>query len=78
MKLPENTDINKHVIEQVEGKQLFYGLIYTLSPVESEILEAYIKTYLETRFIRLFKSPTNIFIFFDKKPNSNIHLYIID
>ncbi len=34
IELPENTGLNEHAIELVEGKQLPYGPIYTLSPVE--------------------------------------------
>ncbi len=38
MELPENTGINKHAMELVEGKQPPYGPIYSLSPVELETL----------------------------------------
>ena len=46
MELSENTGINKHAIKLVEGKQLPYGPIYDLGPVELETLKAYIKPYL--------------------------------
>ncbi len=39
MELPENTGMNKHTIELIEGKQPPYGLIYALSPVELETLK---------------------------------------
>ena len=34
MELPENTGINKHIIELQKGKQLSYGPIYALRTVE--------------------------------------------
>lgn len=34
MELPENTEINKHVIKLMEGKKLLYGPIYSLSPLD--------------------------------------------
>ncbi len=57
MELPENTGLNKHVIELIEGKQPPYGSIYALSPVEFETLKTYIETHLKTRFIQPSKSP---------------------
>lgn len=49
--LPENTSINKHIIELKKGKQLPYRLIYNLSLVELENLKTYIKIHLKTGFI---------------------------
>lgn len=51
IELPENTGINKYVIELIDGNQPPYRPIYTLSPVELERLKTYIKTYLKTEFI---------------------------
>ena len=51
MELSENTSINEHAIELVEGKQPPYSPIYSLGPVELEMLKAYIKTHLKTGFI---------------------------
>ncbi len=51
MELLENTGLNEHAIELVEGKQPPYGPIYALSPVKLETLKTYIKTYLKTGFI---------------------------
>ncbi len=51
MELSENTGMNEHAIELIEGKQPPYGPIYTLSPVELETLKTYIETYLKTGFI---------------------------
>ena len=49
--LPEQTKINKHSIELEDGKQLPYGPIYSLGPVELEILKTYIKTNMVNCFI---------------------------
>ncbi len=76
MELPENTDLNEHTIELVEGKQPPYGSIYALSPVELETLKTYIETHLKTGFIWPSKSPAGAPILFDKKPNGSLHLCI--
>lgn len=76
MGLPENIGINEHVIELVEGKQSSYRLIYTFSPIELETLKTDIKIHLKTGFIWPFKSLTSTFILFDKKPGSNLYLYM--
>lgn len=76
IELPKNTCINTYAIELIKDKQLLYSLIYTLSLVELETLKTYIKTYLETEFIRSSKSPVNMFIFFDKKPNGSFRLCV--
>ena len=39
MELPENTGINEHAIELIEGKQSLYGPIYSLGPVELKRLK---------------------------------------
>ena len=74
MELPKNIGINKHVIELIKGKQLFYMPINTLNLVELETWKTYIKTYLKTGFIQLFKSPVGAAILFDKKFNSSLYL----
>ena len=76
MELPENTDINKPAIELIKGKQPLYELIYSLKPVELEALKTYIETYLKTGFIWASKSPTGAIIFFDKKPDRTLYLYV--
>lgn len=68
--------MNKYAIKLIEEKQLFYTPIYTFSSVELENLKAYIKTYLKTRFIKLFKSFAGAPIFFDKKLDVNFCLYM--
>ena len=52
MELPENTGINEHAIELIEGKQPPYALMYSLGLVELETLKAYIETHLKTGFIQ--------------------------
>ncbi len=76
MELPENTGLNEHAIELVEGKQPPYGPIYALSPVELETLKTYIETHLKTGFIRPSKSPAGAPILFDKKPDGSLRLCV--
>ena len=52
MELLENTGINEHAIELIDGKQSLYGPIYSLGPTDLETLKAYIETHLKTGFIR--------------------------
>ena len=51
VELPENTKINEHTIKLEGDKQLPFGLIYNLGPVELETLKTYIKTNLVNGFI---------------------------
>ena len=44
--------------------------------MELEILKAYIKTHLKIGFIWLFKFPANGPIFFNKKPDDNLCLWV--
>lgn len=76
MKLPENTNINKHVIKLVDCKQLSYSLIYTLSLEKLKNLKAYIKAQQKSRFINLSRSPIGASIFFDTKTDGGFHLYL--
>ena len=68
--------INDHAIELVDNWQPPYGPIYSLGLVELEILKANIKNNLANSFIRLSKSPIRAPIFFDKKQNGSLRLYI--
>ena len=68
--LPEQTEFNQHAIKLEEGKQLPYGPIYSLGPVELETLKTYIETHLKTGFIRPSKSLAGAPILFDKKPEA--------
>lgn len=76
MELPENTSINKHIIKLVNDKQLLYGLIYAFSLVELKTLKAYIKIYQKTKLIKPSKSLTGAPIFFDRKLDSSLRLYV--
>ena len=51
VELPENTGINKHIIKLKKDKQLSFGSIYSLEPVELETLKTFIKTNLANGFI---------------------------
>ena len=57
--LPEYTRINDHPINLLDNKQLHYGPIYNLGPVELEKLKTYIKANLASGFIRLSRSPAS-------------------
>ncbi len=74
--LSKHIGINNHAIELVDDWQPTYGPIYSLGPVELEILKAYIKNNLANGFIRPSKSSIKAPIFFDKKPNGGLRLYI--
>lgn len=72
----DNTGINEHTIELVEGKQLPYRSIYRLSLIEFEILKTYIEIHLKLGFIRPSKSPTEAPILFHKKSDSYLQLCV--
>ena len=74
--LPERIKLNKHAINLEDGKKPSYGPIYSLDPVELEILKTYIKTHLKTGFIRPSKSPASALILFDKKPDGSLCLCV--
>lgn len=76
MELLENTGINKHDIKLIKEKQLLYGPIHTLSQVELETLQAYIKTHLQTGLIQSFTSLLSTHIFFKKKFGNSFYLCI--
>lgn len=68
--------MNKYTIKLINGKQFPYKPIYTLNPVELEILKIYIKTHLKTEFLWASKSPADASILFDKKSDSSFCLYV--
>ena len=74
--LLENTGINEHAIELKESKQLPFGLIYSMEPVELKTFKTYIKTNLANGFIRLFKSSAGAPIFFNKKLDKSFRLCV--
>ena len=70
--LSERTNLNEHAIKLKGNKQLHYGPIYSLGPVELETLKTYIETYLKPGFMRPSKFLTGAPILFDKKPDGNL------
>ena len=72
----ENTRINEHAIKLKEDKQLLFSLFYNLRLVKLKTLKIYIKTNLANNFIRLSKSSAGASIFFDKKSDKSLYLYI--
>ena len=74
--LPKYTGINKHSIELEDGKQLLYGPIDNLSPVELETLKTSIKTNLANGFIQPLKFPAGALILFVCKPNGSLRLCV--
>ena len=70
--LLEHTGINDYAIELVDDQQPPYGPIYSLEPVELEILKAYIETNLANGFIRALKSPAGAPILFDRKSDVSL------
>ncbi len=76
IELPENTGMNEHAIELINGKQPSYGPIYILSLVELETLKTYIETHLKTDFIWPSKSLAGAPILFNKKPDGNLRLCV--
>ena len=75
--LSDHSGINNHAIKLVNSyQQLFYGPIYSLGPVESETLKAYIETNLANGFIKPSKSPARTPILFDQKSDGSFRLCI--
>ena len=75
--LPKHTGINDYALQLVhEYQQPPYGPIYSLKPIELEILKTYIKTNLANGFIRLSKSLASAPILFDRKSNNFLQLCI--
>lgn len=72
--LSEHSQSNQHLINLELYKQLPYGLIYSLGPIELKILKNYIEINLVNSFIRLTKFPTRALIIFDKKPDGSLGL----
>ena len=72
----ENTRINEHAIELEKSKQPPFRPIYSLGPVELEMLKMYIKTVLANSFIRPSKSPAGAPILFSQKPDRNLRFCV--
>ena len=76
LELPEYTRINDHSIDLLDNKQPLYGPIYSLGPVELEMLKTYIEANLASGFIRPSKSPAGVPILFVQKKNGSLHLCV--
>ncbi len=76
IELPEYTGINDHTLELVDDWQLLHSPIYSLGPLELKTLKTYIEHNLANGFIKPFKSPVGALIFFDKKPDGSLRLYV--
>ena len=74
--LPKHTGINNHPINLLDNKQLLYGPIYSLGPVELEMLKTYIKANLASSFIRSSKSSASALILFIRKKDGSLCLCI--
>ena len=74
--LPEHTGINDHPINLLDDKQPPYGPIYSLGPVELEMLKTYIKANLASGFIRPSKSPAGTLIPFVRKKDGSLRMCV--
>ena len=74
IKLLKYTRINNYAIELVDNQQPLYDPIYSLRPVELEMLKTYIENNLASNFIRPCKSLMRVSIFFDKKLDGSLRL----
>ena len=72
----EHIDINNHLINLVNDKQPLYGPIYSLGPMELEMLKTYIETNLANSFLRPFQSLVGALIPFLKKKDGSLQLCI--
>ena len=75
-KVPKHTKINTYAIDLEEDKQSPYGPIYSLGPIELEILKIYFKTNLVNGFICSLKSLFSAPILFDKKTDGSFCLCV--
>lgn len=69
-------EINDHVINLVDSKQLPYEPMYRLGLVKLETSKTFIKTNLAKGFIGPSKSPEDALILFIRKSNSTPCQYI--
>ncbi len=74
IELLEHTRIDDHAIELVDDRQPPYSPIYSLRPMELEIIKAYIKNNLANSFIKPSKSSPRAPILFNKKSDSSLRL----
>ena len=77
VELLEHIEINNHPINLLDNKQLPYGPIYSLRPVELEMLKTYIKANLASSFITSSKSSANAAILFIRKKDDSLRLCVV-
>lgn len=73
--LPPHED-HDHAIDLVDGKQLSYGPIYSLSENKLSTFWAYIDKNLANEFIKPSKSSSDTFNLFVPKSNKGLSLYV--
>ena len=71
-KLIKYSGINNYTINLIDNKQPFYSPIYSLGPVELEILKSYIETNLANGFIIPSHSPAGALIVFIRNKNGSL------
>ena len=76
IKLFKHKDINNYAIKLVDDCKSSYGLIYSLGLMALKTLKTYIENNLVNGFIKFAKSFIRASIFFDKKPNKSLRLYL--
>ena len=76
VELSEHLGINNHFINLLDNKQPLYGPIYSLGPIELQMLKIYIEANLASSFIRLSKSFISAPILFVRKKNSSFCLCV--
>ena len=76
VKLSKHMGVNNYTIRLVDNQQPLYGFIYNLGSIKLEILKTYIKNNLANSFIKPSKFFVKTSIFFDKKLNRSLRLYI--
>ena len=74
--LPKQIGVNKFAIRLQKDKQLPYGPIYNLGPVELKTFKTYIKTKLVNGFIQASKSLASAPILFVHKSNGSFCLCV--
>ena len=68
--------INDYAIKLIDDWQPLYNFIYNLGLVKLEILKTNIENNLANSFIRSLKFLVGAHIFFNKKPDSSLRLYV--
>lgn len=76
IKWPEHNRIKIYAIDLIKSYSLPYDLVCSLDPVILGTLKTYIKINLIKKFILAFKFLTGILIFFVKKLDQSLQLYV--